>query len=62
MTELEKMANIRIELYRSIGPRPKYMATADLVDFAFQGDSVSEALEKLTQTIVKSLTTFVEVK
>jgi len=61
--EFEKTANIHVELYNSIGVKPiKYMATADLVDEAFEADSISEALEKLTQAIVKSLTTFVEVK
>ena len=63
MTEFEKKANIHVELYNSIDVLPiKYMTTADLVDEAFEADNINEALEKLTQAIVKSLTTFVEVK
>lgn len=63
MTEFEKKANIHIELYNSIGEVPiKYMATADLVDEAFEADTITETLEKLTKAITKSLITFVEVK
>ena len=63
MTEFEKKANIHIELYNSIGKVPtKYMATADLVDYAFEADTIAEALEKLAKAITKSLTTYVEVK